>query len=88
MREIDKALQAYEERFGERFPAEAMGLASAEEVLAEIQRCLDTGRGGQARLTTPRQTTDTPPNEKASEAIRALFACQEGGRTWTSRNFP
>lgn len=43
MREIDRALQAYEERFGECFPAEAMGLASAEEVQAEIQRCLDAG---------------------------------------------
>ena len=43
MREIDEALQAYEERFGERFPTEAMGLASAEEVLAEIQRCLEVG---------------------------------------------
>ena len=48
MREIDKALQAYEERFGERFPTEAMGLASAEEVLAEIQRCLEAGEA--ARL--------------------------------------
>ena len=27
MREMDKALQTYEERFGERFPTEAMGLA-------------------------------------------------------------
>ena len=43
MREIDKALQAYEERFGERFPTEAMGLASAEEVLAEFEWCLDAG---------------------------------------------
>ena len=45
---MDKALQTYEERFGERFPPEAMGLASAEEVLAEIQRCLEAGEA--ARL--------------------------------------
>ena len=43
MREIDKALQVYEKRFGERFPSEAMGLVSEEEVLMEIQRCLDAG---------------------------------------------
>ena len=59
MREIDKALQTYEERFGERFPTEAMGLASAEEVLAEIQRCLEVGEAGGASPLCPGRRRDT-----------------------------
>lgn len=41
---LEKALDAYREHFGENFPLLITGTASEDEIIDEIERCIETNK--------------------------------------------
>ncbi len=44
MTDLDKVLELYYKRFGENYPLCVSGTRETEEIIADIELCIDSGR--------------------------------------------
>ena len=44
MKKLDKALKKYYEHFGENYPLCISGIRNEEELIEDIELCIDTGK--------------------------------------------